>query len=128
MNNPFRSLLVTFVLALSMAAGAVVHGMTLATLPRGQADLQEIVICVSDSGEAIISIDSNGNRVDPAQDDCTPLPCADCLGATAYALPPVLSEQVRVVTGRSANWPAPGQIHQERPYTLPAARGPPQKV
>lgn len=128
MNSPLRPLLVTLTLIFAMAAGAVVHGMALATPPRGQAGLQEIVICASGVAGATITIDAHGNRVDPAHGECAQRPCPDCLTTAAFALAPALSAPARAISGRGAAWPVPAQSHPERPYAHPAARGPPQKV
>jgi len=128
MDSPLQSLILTFTLALAMAAGALAHGVALATPPRGQVALQQIVICAAGDGEILITIDASGNRVDPAREECPRQPCPDCLNTTAFALPPALPAPAWAPTGCCVVQAVAGRIHRASPYTRPAARGPPQKV
>ncbi len=128
MNSPLRSALITLTLAFAMAAGAVVHGMALAAPPRHLSGLHEIVICAAGSAETVITLDAQGNRVDPAGEDCAPLPCPDCLSTVAFALPPAQTAHARHEAGSDAQLPPRSLNHIQRRFTPQAARGPPHKV
>ncbi|KPQ07178.1 MAG: hypothetical protein HLUCCA12_07405 [Rhodobacteraceae bacterium HLUCCA12] len=128
MNICLRSFVLTCVLAISMAAGALVHGMAQATPPHGsQAAVQEIVICADGAGETVITIDTQGNRIDPV-DTCPPMPCPDCLASVSFALPAVLSDPTRRTLAAEPVLCPLSLVHPQRPQAHRAARGPPQKV
>lgn len=118
----------TCLLAIAMASSALVHGMALATPPRGQAELHEIVICAAGAGEAVITIDAQGNRVTPSDEECAPWPCPDCLPCVSFALPASNPAADHRAQGESHAMPFRSLIHPQRPYAHSAARGPPNKV
>lgn len=128
MQSGIKTFLVTLALTISMVSGAVVHGMALVTPPRSQAVLHEVVICASDAAEAVIMIDAQGNRVDPADEPCTLMPCPDCLAAVTFALAAAHSTLIRSDTAIGTVVLPSFPFLPEPPFAHEAARGPPHEV
>ena len=127
MNISLRPLLVTWTIALALAVGAFANGMAMAMPSRDSAELSQIVICAAGMGETTITIDEHGNRVDPAQQDCTHL-CPDCLGAGGLALLSIPAAMRQMPLARRIDTAAANQSHRESSRLRPSARAPPQKV
>lgn len=127
MNISLRALLVTWTIAIALAAGAFANGMAMATPSRDSAELSRIVICAAGMGETTIIIDEHGNRVDPAREDCAHL-CPDCLGSGGLALLPTSVAVRQMPLPRRIDRVSANQSRRDSTRLRPSARAPPQKV
>ncbi|EEW25880.1 hypothetical protein [Rhodobacter ferrooxidans] len=88
-------------------------------LARGQTGPTESLTICSDAGDAVITVDANGNPVAPSHF------CPDCLAAVAvFLLPAAFSLPVPLVTAEAAPLPPPRRLHAHH-STPQCARGPP---
>ncbi|WP_323037967.1 hypothetical protein [Pararhodobacter sp.] len=127
MREKILSYLVTLCLTLSLAAGAAITGFAQGQPEREMGPLTQMVICDSNGGTSVISVDSSGNRVDPDR-HCDARPCSNCLSTVAYYLPPVLTHVS--FTRNALRVRAVDQHVNLRSFTAfhTAARGPPVEV
>lgn len=113
--RPIVALCLAFALALLGAATAAPHPMS--------AGGMTIEIC-ADDGARTITVDANGNPVEPGQ-DC--LDCVFCLAADKVAMAPSDATADAPVTWRAAQ-PSPLRRHRPMSQALwPQPRGPPAR-
>ena len=127
MNISLRTLLVSWTIAIALAAGAFANGIAMAMPSREGAELSQIVICAAAMGETTITIDEHGNRVDPAREDCADL-CPDCLGAGGLALLPTTMTLRQMPLPQRIDRMTDNQTRRDYARLRPSARAPPQKV
>ena len=127
MRERFASYLLTLCLVLSMTAGSVIAGMAQGRAQLASAPRLDLVICDTDGGTSVITVDRFGNPVDP-EDHCDDRLCDHCLSTVTFDLPPVTAGLTAEPTAVHARVVA---RHFQLPsYTafFAAARGPPVKV
>ncbi len=127
MRDGIVSYLLALCLALSMIAGSVVTGIAQGRPDPRSMPLTQLVICDTDGGMSVISVDGSGNRVDPDR-HCEALPCQNCMSAVAFDLPPVSPVFSAAGTAIRARLTLRHVNLRSRTVVFRTARGPPVEV
>ena len=127
MRDRIVSYLLTLCLTLSMMASSVIAGIAQGQPQRQMESLTQVVICDTQGGTSVISVDSSGNRVDPDR-PCTALPCQNCLSTVAFDLPPALPHLAITRAARRVHMAVQHVNLRSHTAFFQAARGPPVEV